>query len=54
MTTLRPRRAASSAAATPEMPAPMTQMSHESVVISRVDGLRTYRVEMPDAMRPRV
>jgi len=49
MVTVRPSLAASSAAATPEMPAPTTQMSQETFFISRADGRRTDRVEMPEA-----
>jgi hypothetical protein len=50
MTALRPSLAASSAAATPEMPAPTTQMSHEMVVRSRAAGRRTDRVEIAEDM----
>src|SRR5579872_310267 len=46
MTTLRPSFAASSAAATPEIPAPSTQISVRSVVGVRVLLRRTVRVGM--------
>src|SRR5262249_34245831 len=46
-TTLRPSRAASSAAETPEIPAPSTQMSAATFLTARLAGRRTLRVAMP-------
>ena len=43
-TTLRPSLAASSAAETPEMPAPRTQMSASTVLTARPAGRRMVRV----------
>ena len=54
MTTYRPSRALSRAAAIPEIPAPTTQMSQEMVLTSRAAGRRTERVAISPDMSWRV